>query len=121
MPDNFVTFKKFPEAFLAEDVKTFLQQNSISCIIKQASSGLDNNFAGELLKDYEVQLAPVDFERAEKLLEDKQAMTLTIFRTIITCLTLKMKSCMTLYLKKMNGTSLITSWQKSCLMKEVIR
>lgn len=73
MPDTFVTFKKYPEPFLAKELEAFLLQHNIPCIIKQASSGLDGNFTGELLKDYEVQLAPEDFERAEKLLEDKAA------------------------------------------------
>lgn len=69
MPDTFVTFKKYPQAFLAADVEKLLVINSIPCIVKQASSVLDGNFAGELLKDYEVQINPEDFERAAQLLE----------------------------------------------------
>lgn len=69
MSDTFVTFKKYPQAFLAADVEKLFVSNGISCVVKQASSGLDSNFAGELLKDYEVQINPEDFERAEQLLE----------------------------------------------------
>jgi hypothetical protein len=70
MAQGYTTFKKFPNAGQARSLQGLLIENGIECLFINNSSQLDSSFSGELLKEYEVQLKPEDFERAEKFLED---------------------------------------------------
>jgi hypothetical protein len=77
MAANYVTFKKYPDSGQAKQLQQFLLENGIECLYIDDSSGLDSSFSSELLKEYEVQLHPDNFEEAEKLLENYAAGMLT--------------------------------------------
>lgn len=69
MSANYVTFKKFPDPQSAMALQQFLIENGIECILKDTSPSLDSNFSGNLAKEFEVQLSPYNFERADSLLQ----------------------------------------------------
>lgn len=72
MSHPYVTFKKFPDATEARAQQQFLIDNGIECIFVGGSSSMGSAMSGELSKEYELQLHPDNFEKAEKLFE-KQA------------------------------------------------
>jgi hypothetical protein len=69
MENNYSTFKKYPDATEAKNMQLFLIVNGIECLFIDASPRLGSTFTGDLLKEYEIQLKPQDFEKAEILLE----------------------------------------------------
>jgi hypothetical protein len=75
MSHPYVTFKKYPDVKQARAIQELLLENGVECIFVNNSSQLDSNFSGELLNEYELQLNPENFEKAEALLEkDAEAM-----------------------------------------------
>lgn len=70
MSQGYTTFKKFPDAGQARSLQALLIDNGIECLFINSSQQLDSSFSGDLLKEYEVQLKPEDFEKAEKFLEE---------------------------------------------------
>jgi hypothetical protein len=72
MSQNYITFKKFPDATEARAQQQFLIDNGIECIFIDSSAAMGSAMAGELSKEYEIQLHPDSFEKAEELFE-KQA------------------------------------------------
>jgi len=69
MQATYLTFKKFPDVQSARGLQHFLIDNGIECVLADTSAQLGSAMAGELNKEYEVQLKQEDFERAEKLIE----------------------------------------------------
>jgi len=72
MSQNYVTFKKFPDATEARAQQQFLIDNGVECILLNGSSSMGSAMSGELSKEYELQLHPDSFEKAQELFE-KQA------------------------------------------------
>lgn len=68
---HFVTFKKYTDAALARETQQLLQDNGIISRLADNNASVDSNFGKEAFADYEVQLDPADFERAEMLLESQ--------------------------------------------------
>jgi hypothetical protein len=74
MAQNYVTFKKFPDAAQAKGLQQFLIENGIECVFKDTPAQLGSSFAGgEMLNEYEVQLHTDNFEKADALLEHHAA------------------------------------------------
>lgn len=67
---NYVTFKKFPDAVQAKALQQFLIDSGVECLFADTSPAMGSAMAGDYNKEYEVQLKPADFEKAEQLLED---------------------------------------------------
>lgn len=67
MSQNYVTFKKFSDATEARAQQQFLIDNGIECIFIDTSPAMGSAMAGELSREYEIQLHPNDFEHAEEL------------------------------------------------------
>lgn len=71
MSQTYSAFKKFPDARQAQSLQALLINNGIECLFINNSPRLDNTFSrSDMLQEYEVQLKPEDFERANKFLED---------------------------------------------------
>ncbi len=70
---HFVAFKKYTDAALAHETQQLLQDNGIVSRLADNGASLDSSF-GALNTEYEVQLYPADFERADALLQ-LQALT----------------------------------------------
>jgi len=64
MSQNYVTFKKFPDATEARAQQQFLIDNGIECIFINTSPAMGSAMAGELSREYEIQLHPESFEQA---------------------------------------------------------
>lgn len=71
MENKYSTFKKYPDAAEAKNLQHFLIDNGIECLFVDASPRLGSSFTGDLLKEYEIQVKPQDFEKAEALLEQQ--------------------------------------------------
>jgi hypothetical protein len=71
MQDKYLTYKKFPDAREAKALQQFLIENGIECLFADTSSQIGSAIAGDLNKEYEVQLKPERFEAADKLLEEQ--------------------------------------------------
>lgn len=69
MQNNYVTYKKFPDAREAKALQQFLIENGIECLFADTSPGIGSAMTGDYGKEYEVQLKPEQFEAADKLLE----------------------------------------------------
>jgi hypothetical protein len=65
---HFVTFKKYTDAALARETQQLLQDNGIISRLADNGASLDSSF-GATITEYEVQLDPADFERADALLQ----------------------------------------------------
>ncbi|MES2487151.1 MAG: hypothetical protein V4581_14540 [Bacteroidota bacterium] len=65
---NYVTFKKYPDAAQAKEIEQLLLTNNIQCLLVDNASSLDGSFGGMAIKDYEIKLQPQDFAAAEQLL-----------------------------------------------------
>lgn len=74
---NYVTYKKFPDAQEARALQHFLIGNGIECLFIDDSPSMGSAMAGDYGKQYEVQLKPEQFEVADKLLEEYAASMLT--------------------------------------------
>ena len=72
MSQNYVTFKKFPDATEARAQQQFLIDSGIECIFIDTSPSMGAAMSGDYMREYEIQLHPDSFEKAEELLE-KQA------------------------------------------------
>ncbi|MDV6168001.1 hypothetical protein R1T16_06165 [Flavobacterium sp. DG1-102-2] len=68
MSHNYVTFKKYPDAKQARAQQELLLENGIECIFVNAASQL-GSLSGDLSQEFELQLHPENFEKAEELLE----------------------------------------------------
>lgn len=69
MKDNFSIFKKYPTVEQARELKDLLEKNGIECHLVENIPPVDITFSGNTLHDeYEIQLKPEDFEKAESLL-----------------------------------------------------
>lgn len=75
MSHSYSTFKKYPDAKQARALQEFLLENGVECIFINNSSQLGSGLSGDLMQEYELQLHPDNFEKAEALLE-KQAETM---------------------------------------------
>jgi len=75
MSQNYVTFKKFLDATEARAQQQFLIDNGIECIYIDTSPSMGTAMSGDYIREYEIQLHPDSFEKAEELLE-KQAETM---------------------------------------------
>jgi hypothetical protein len=74
MSHPYVTFKKYPDAKQARAIQELLLENGVECIFVNNSSGL-GSLSGEGSHEYELQLHPDNFEKADALLEkDAEAM-----------------------------------------------
>lgn len=69
MSQNYVTFKKFPDAIQARELQQYFIKNGIECTFASSSSGLDSSFTSDHLKEYEIQLKQENFDAAHTLLE----------------------------------------------------
>ncbi|AWH85355.1 hypothetical protein HYN59_09615 [Flavobacterium album] len=74
---NYVTYKKFPDAQEARALQHFLIGNGIECLFIDDSPSMGSAMAGDYGKQYEVQLKPEQFEAADKLLEEYATSMLT--------------------------------------------
>ena len=71
MSQNYVTYKKFPDAAQAKGLQQFLIENGIECIFVDTSPQVGASvMGGDMLKECEIQLKPEQFEAADTLLED---------------------------------------------------
>lgn len=74
MSQNYVTYRKFPDAAQAKGLQQFLISNGIECIFVDTSPQVGSGvMGGDMLKECEVQLRPEQFEAADKLLENYAA------------------------------------------------
>lgn len=74
MSQNYVTYRKFPDAAQAKGLQQFLISNGIECIFVDTSPQVGSSvMGGDMLKECEVQLKPDQFEAADKLLENYAA------------------------------------------------
>lgn len=73
MSQTYTTFKKFPDATQAQALQQFLIENGIECTFKDTSSSMGSAISGDLMKEYEIQLHPDNFEKANTLLENYAA------------------------------------------------
>lgn len=74
MSQNYVTYRKFPDAAQAKGLQQFLISNGIECIFVDTSPQVGSSvMGGDMLKECEVQLSPDQFEAADKLLENYAA------------------------------------------------
>ena len=72
MSQNYTTFKKYPDVTEAKSLQQYLIENGIECLFIDNSPRMGSSFSGgDLLKEYEIQLKPDDFERATELLEKR--------------------------------------------------
>lgn len=68
--EQYITFQKFNQAALAEDLMDILTKNDIGFELEDASPTFDPIFVNsELTREYRVKLLKDDFEKAEKLLQ----------------------------------------------------
>jgi len=65
---NFVSFKKCPDAAQAREVEQLLLASGIRFLSVDNGSSVDTNLGGGFLKDYEIKLQPEDFKKAGELL-----------------------------------------------------
>lgn len=68
MSHPYVTFKKFPDAAQARAIQELLLENGIECIFVNNASQL-GGLSGEGAHEYELQMHPDNFEKAQVLLE----------------------------------------------------
>ncbi|RDI09833.1 hypothetical protein [Flavobacterium sp. AG291] len=69
MSQNYVSFKKYPDAKEARAIQQLLIDNGIECTFIDGGSAIGSAMTGELSKEYELQLHPDNFEQAQTLLE----------------------------------------------------
>ena len=69
MSQNYVSFKKYPDAKEARAIQQLLIDNGIECTFIDGGSAMGSAMSGELSKEYELQLHPDNFEQAQTLLE----------------------------------------------------
>ncbi|KOS06103.1 hypothetical protein AM493_08680 [Flavobacterium akiainvivens] len=67
---QFVSFKKYNNAVQARETQQLLEANGIVTRFADNGASLDGSF-GRAFTDYEIQLNPADFKRAEALLEEQ--------------------------------------------------
>jgi hypothetical protein len=78
MPVEFLTFQKFNDPILAEEIATQLKQANIESIIKNEKPSFDPSFTyNETEFDYVIKLRPNDFEKANKILDEFYSDNLT--------------------------------------------
>ncbi len=68
MSHPYVTYKKYPDAKQARAIQELLLENGIECIFVNNSSQL-GSLSGDASHEYELQLHPDNFEKADALLE----------------------------------------------------
>lgn len=74
MSHPYVTFKKYPDAKQARAIQELLLENGVECIFINNSSQL-GSLSGDASHEFELQLHPDNFEKANELLEkDAEAM-----------------------------------------------
>lgn len=76
MSHSYVTFKKYPDAKQARAQQELLLENGIECIFVNASSQL-GSLSGDLMQEFELQMHPENFEKAEALLEKDAELMIT--------------------------------------------
>jgi hypothetical protein len=76
MSHPYVSFKKYPDAKQARAIQELFLENGIECIFVNNSSGL-GSLSGEGSHEYELQMHPDNFEKAEALLEKEAEAMLT--------------------------------------------
>jgi hypothetical protein len=76
MSQTYVSFKKYPDAKQARAIQELLLENGVECIFVNNSSQL-GGLSGEGSHEYELQLHPDGFEKAEALLEKEAEAMLT--------------------------------------------
>lgn len=69
MSQTYVSFKKYPDAKEARAIQQLLIDNGIECTFIDGGSAMGSAMSGELSKEYELQLHPDNFEKAQTLLE----------------------------------------------------
>lgn len=74
MSHPYVSFKKYPDAKQARAIQELFLENGIECIFVDNSSAL-GSLSGEGSHEYELQMHPDNFEKAQALLE-KEAETM---------------------------------------------
>lgn len=70
MESEFITYQKFNDPALAEELAQQLEQHNIDYVIEEESSTFDPAFTyNPLAKEYALKISPSDFERATGLLK----------------------------------------------------
>jgi hypothetical protein len=73
MNPNFITYQKFNDPALAEELAGQLEQHGIDYVIEEESTTFDPGFTyNALAKDYAVKINPADFDRANELLKEDE-------------------------------------------------
>jgi hypothetical protein len=71
MPDQYLTFKTFPDSNTAQDFATVLQQADIPYTIEEDAVVFDPSYANnQFNKDYHLKVRPQDFGSANQVLDD---------------------------------------------------
>lgn len=72
MIENFTIFPNFPTLVQAKELEALLNENNISTVLGDNIAPVDITFSGSTLQDqYEVKISPLDFEKAEFILEEE--------------------------------------------------
>lgn len=70
MIEKFNVFRSFPTLAQAQELEVLLNENNISTVLRDNIPPVDVTFSGStLLNQYEVKISPLDFEKAEFILE----------------------------------------------------
>lgn len=73
MEPEFITYQKFNDAALAEELTTILDENHIEHYVQEESSGFDPSLVmSNAPVDYAVKIKSADFERVNQLLVQKE-------------------------------------------------
>ena len=78
MEPKFITYQKFDDPALADDLTVQLQQHNIEYAVEEESSTFDPFFAlNSAVKLYAVKIKTTDFEKVNQLLKDDEAKEVT--------------------------------------------
>lgn len=78
MPQEFLTFQKFNDPSLAEQIATHLKQAGIELIIANEKPSFDPSFThNEMEFDYVIKIRPDEFDNANKVLDEFYSNNLT--------------------------------------------
>lgn len=67
---EFVTFDRFPNKEMAEDLGKFLESKGIDYVIEDDSPNLDSSFTGSFAKEFRLKLRHEDFDKAHSAVEE---------------------------------------------------
>jgi hypothetical protein len=74
MEPEFITYQKFDDVALANELAGILDKHNIKYLIKEASQAFDPGFTfNPLAKEYDVKISSDDFERVNKILKEEES------------------------------------------------